>query len=64
MLVIMLLLAMLIGFILGSCYIGRTIKHLAHKIVERMDEKCLEDLDKAYIEDHSKNCNITQKSNQ
>lgn len=37
--IMLVMLTLVVGFILGSCYIGRTIKILAHKIVECMDEK-------------------------
>jgi hypothetical protein len=41
--IILVISALVVGFILGSCYIGRTIRILAQKIVEVMGEKVNED---------------------
>jgi hypothetical protein len=41
--IIIVLIALVIGFILGHSYFGRTLKHLAYKIVEVMNEKVAEE---------------------
>jgi len=41
--IIIVLITLVIGFILGQSYFGRTLKHLAYKIVEAMNEKVAEE---------------------